>query len=105
MRVRRIRSGASLYGFGADEPTTPAPASAPTETPAVDARKASAIGKGLFVGTAYGIALGMVVSELVLRKRDATAQLKQNHQFIGLSALFGAMVGGLITVQSERIAA
>ena len=79
----------------------------PTPQPVLDAERArrmSAIGKGLFLGTAYGIALGMVVSELVLRKHDASTQLKQNHRLIGLSSLFGAMVGGLITVQAEKIA-
>ena len=107
MRVQRIRSG-SLLGLGVDETPAPGMPTQPVlerEQDTERARRMSAIGKGLFMGTAYGIALGMVVSELALRKHDAAAQLKQNHRMIGLSALFGAMVGGLVTVQSERIAA
>jgi len=84
--------------LGADESALPVTTSA--EAPAYDARRASSVGQGLFVGAAYGIALGMVLSELVLRKRDAATQLKQNHSLIALSALLGGAAGALSAVQA-----
>ena len=96
-RVRLIRRGWPLYGFGAEvEPTSPAPAPALPETP----QQVAPLGKGLFLGTAYGIAIGMIASEFVMRKADASAQLKQNHQLILYGALFGAAAGMFGAVQA-----
>lgn len=89
--VRRV----PFYGVGAEAIVPPTPAPAPEV-----AKFAPPIGKGIFLGTAYGIALGMVTSELIVRKADAAAQLKQNHQLIMLSALIGAAVGGFGAVNA-----
>jgi hypothetical protein len=89
-------------GLGEDPAVTPG--APPSEAPAADARQMSTIGKGLFVGTAYGIALGMVLSEFVMRKGGAEAQLKQNHQLVLLGALFGAGVGAVGAVQKQALA-
>ena len=100
VRVRRRSSVTPIRGIGEDPvaptPTPPAP---------IDQRKMRDIGRGLFVGTAYGIALGMVLSEFVMRQRDAGAQLKQNHRLILLGSLFGAAVGGLGAVQAQAVQA
>lgn len=92
-RSRLVRRIPAFYGIGAEAvPTPPAPE--------VPAKMAPEIGKGIFVGTAYGVALGMVTSELIVRKADAAAQLKQNHQLILFSALIGAALGGFATVNA-----
>lgn len=90
--ARRLRRAWPLYGVGAEEP--------PPGAPAEPAREAAPIGKGLFIGAAYGIAIGMVASEFVMRKPDATQQLKQNHQLVMFGALFGAAVGAFGAVQA-----
>lgn len=102
VRVRRARRW-PLYGVGAD--ATPAPAT-PTEAPAAqtfDAQKARDIGKALFVGTAYGIALGMILSEFVMRQKSAEAQLKQNHKLVMYGSLFGAAVGVFGATQKQAM--
>lgn len=101
LRVRRARR-LPFYGLGDETVAPPAPT---PEVPPADARKMHDIGKGLFVGTAYGIALGMILSEFVLRKGDAGAQLKQNHQLVMYGALFGAAVGGIGAVQAQAVQA
>jgi hypothetical protein len=93
-RPSRRRRAWPLYGLGAEEP---APT---TSAPAEPARQAGPIGKGLFIGTAYGIAIGMIASEFVMRKADAGQQLKQNHQLVMFGALFGAAVGAFGAVQA-----
>lgn len=99
-RVRLIRRGWPLYGFGAEvEAPAPSPPAAPTELPAA-AKEVPPIGKGLFLGAAYGIAIGMIASEFVMRKADAGAQFKQNHQLIMYGALFGGALGAFTGVQT-----
>lgn len=98
VRVRRARR-VPLYGLGVDEPVaTPAP----VQVTNVDRRLAD-IGKGLFIGTAYGIAFGMILSEFVMRQKSAEAQLKQNHKLVLLGSLFGASVGAMGAVQKQAM--
>jgi len=106
-RARRFYPQAGLgaivavSGLGADPTTPPAPPPAPTPaiTPA-DAERAGAIGKGLFLGGAYGIAIGIAISTFVARQRDPATQLKQDRKFMMLAALFGAAVGAVTGVQA-----
>jgi hypothetical protein len=92
----------AVSGLG-EEPPPGTPTPAPVLTADADrarAERAAVMGKGLFLGAAYGIAIGMVLSETVARKPDPAKQLKQNHQFVALSALFGAAVGAFFGVQA-----
>jgi hypothetical protein len=92
----------AVSGLG-EEPPPGTPAPAPVLTADADrarAERAAVVGKGLFLGAAYGIALGMVLSETVARKPDPARQLKQNHQFVALSALLGGAVGAFFGVQA-----
>ena len=103
---RRMGLGAApiiaVSGLG-EEPPPGTPTPAPVLTADADrarAERAAVVGKGLFLGAAYGIALGMVLSETVARKPDPAKQLKQNHQFVALSALLGGAVGAFFGVQA-----
>jgi len=91
IRIRGVRGLGEEASITSEAPVTPP---VPVQ-PAV----AGQLGKALFVGTAYGIALSMITSELLLRKPDAATQLRQNHKLMLLGALFGAGTSAFVAAR------
>lgn len=102
-RLKRRSSVLPIRGIGEDAPAPAQPIPENPAAPSLDQRRLHDVGKGIFVGTAYGIAVGMIISGFVMRKDNPAAQLKQNNRLVLLGSLFGATVGGLGAVQAEAM--